>query len=418
MKWHSTKFKGVRFREHQTRKHGVKRDRYFAIRYQRDGRRVEEGLGWSSEVNPEDGQHWSASKAALVLARLKGAARQGTTEAPTRISEQRELERKRREEERAVQEETQKRLKREGETISMYFEEKYFPWAENNKAPNTIRSEKTLFNKWIKPTLGKVPLLKLAQTDTERLKKHMTDAGKAPKTVHLTLALIRQVYNHARRPDIYLLAKAKMPRVDNAKLRYLAAEEIDKLLMALKGKSETVHDQALLAVNTGLRFSEVTGLRWEDVNYDLGTLAIRDGKTGSRTVFFNASVRSMLEARQKAKKTGLVFPIEVGEKKGERQEAVSKTFQRVADTLFNQGMTDRRLRVSFHTLRHSFGSHVYGNTSDLYLTQKALGHKTLVMAQRYAKMSEARLKEAFDTMTDVMSKGKKKKAGKVVHLDQ
>ena len=35
-KWQSTKFPGIRFREHPSRKHGVQKDRYFVIRYQRD----------------------------------------------------------------------------------------------------------------------------------------------------------------------------------------------------------------------------------------------------------------------------------------------------------------------------------------------------------------------------------------------
>jgi len=44
-KWIGTKFKGVRYYEHPTRKHGVKKDRYLAIRYQIDGKRIEEGIG-------------------------------------------------------------------------------------------------------------------------------------------------------------------------------------------------------------------------------------------------------------------------------------------------------------------------------------------------------------------------------------
>ncbi|MCE5282346.1 MAG: site-specific integrase, partial [Deltaproteobacteria bacterium] len=69
-KWISSKFKGVRFYEHPDRKHGVKFDRYLAIRYQKDGKRIEEGIGWTSERDPEDGQHWTEAKAALVLERL------------------------------------------------------------------------------------------------------------------------------------------------------------------------------------------------------------------------------------------------------------------------------------------------------------------------------------------------------------
>lgn len=389
-KWIKTKFPGVRYREHATRKNGIKKDHYFTIRYKvRDGEKLkdkEEGLGWAS-----DG--WTAEEAYARARELKTNRKTG--EGPQTLEEKRAKLKK-------EQEKENRRLEREGETISAYFDKKYFPWAMNNKAPNTTRSEKTLFDKWIEPVIGDIPLLKLAQTDIERLKKRMIDNGRAPKTIHLTLALIRQIYNHAKRPDIYLLAKAKMPRIDNAKLRYLTAEEIDKLLTALKKKSETVHDQALLAVNTGLRFSEVAGLQWEDINWETETLAIRDGKTGSRTVFFNGSVREMLKSRQEGQKTGLVFPDE----RGKRQASVSKTFQRVSDDLFNEGIKDRRLRVSFHTLRHTFGTHIYENTGDLYLTQKALGHRTLVMAQRYAKMGEKRLREAFTTMTAVIAKGK------------
>ncbi len=56
-KWRTTKYPGVRFREHATRRHGVVKDRYFSIRYQRDGRRQEKALGWASEG-------WTAEKAA------------------------------------------------------------------------------------------------------------------------------------------------------------------------------------------------------------------------------------------------------------------------------------------------------------------------------------------------------------------
>jgi hypothetical protein len=55
------------------------------------------------------------------------------------------------------------------------------------------------------------------------------------------------------------------------------------------------------------------------------------------------------------------------------------------------------------------GTHVYENSGDLYLTQKALGHKTMVWPSRYAKMSETRLREAFTKMSDVMKKGREAK---------
>lgn len=105
-KWIGSKYKGVRYYQHPARKHGVKFDRYIAIRYQKDGKRVEEGLGWTSERDPADRQFWTEEKAALLLDRLRGAARQGI-DAPTRVSEARAIEKARREaEEKAKQEES------------------------------------------------------------------------------------------------------------------------------------------------------------------------------------------------------------------------------------------------------------------------------------------------------------------------
>jgi hypothetical protein len=47
VKWIATSVKGIRYYEHPNRKHGrVRNDRYYAIRYQSNDRRVEEGLGW------------------------------------------------------------------------------------------------------------------------------------------------------------------------------------------------------------------------------------------------------------------------------------------------------------------------------------------------------------------------------------
>ena len=95
--WKKTKYPGVRFREHETRKHGISKDRYFVIRYQRDGKRHEEGTGWASEG-------WTAEKAGNELAELKKAYTLGNG-SPTRLTEKRELvkiqeEHKQREEER------------------------------------------------------------------------------------------------------------------------------------------------------------------------------------------------------------------------------------------------------------------------------------------------------------------------------
>src|SRR5690242_12712977 len=68
---------GIRARDHATRKHGVRRDRYFTLRFTVDGRQVEEALGWAS-----DG--WTLERAQEELGKLRTAKRTGEGHATLR----------------------------------------------------------------------------------------------------------------------------------------------------------------------------------------------------------------------------------------------------------------------------------------------------------------------------------------------
>jgi len=81
-KWIKTNFPGVRYREHETRKNGVKRDQYFTIRYKLAKKDKEEGLGWAS-------QNWTAAKAYERLTELKENRKTG--EGPQTLAEKREI---------------------------------------------------------------------------------------------------------------------------------------------------------------------------------------------------------------------------------------------------------------------------------------------------------------------------------------
>ena len=86
----SKKYTGVYYKEHPTRKHGVKKDKYITIRYQKDGKGVEEALGWASDGMTEE-------KAVKVLCDIKTNIKLANGE-PTSLREKRELETKKRNE--------------------------------------------------------------------------------------------------------------------------------------------------------------------------------------------------------------------------------------------------------------------------------------------------------------------------------
>jgi integrase len=69
---------------------------------------------------------------------------------------------------------------------------------------------------------------------------------------------------------------------------------------------------------------------------------------------------------------------------------------------FNEGVTDRRLRVVFHTLRHTFASWLAQRGVDLYVIQQLLRHRSPQMTQRYAHLRPDAVRASLDVVRSVV----------------
>ena len=100
-----------------------------------------------------------------------------------------------------------------------FFEKKYLPDAKNNKSEKSYQREHQLYHAWIKPVIGSKSLKDISPFDLERIKKHMREAGKAPRTIEYALAVIRQAFNKAILWGYFKgenpVSKVKKPKKDN-----------------------------------------------------------------------------------------------------------------------------------------------------------------------------------------------------------
>jgi integrase len=134
----------------------------------------------------------------------------------------------------------------------------------------------------------------------------------------------------------------------------------------------------VLSLNCGLRFGEIASLTWQDVDIERGVLTIRDAKAGSRYAFLTEQAAEMLRVRPQGKPSDYVFQ---GRKV--KLDRISITFSRTVDELkLNEGIDDPRLKICFHSCRHSYASWMIEEGQDLYTVQRLLGHKTNVMTQK------------------------------------
>ncbi len=392
-KWYQTQFKGLRYREHPTRKNGsVKKDVCYQIRFLLDSKRYEETLGWATEG-------WTLEKAALKLGELREAQRTG--EGERTLSEKR----KKAEEERKEKERQEKIKEKESITFGAVFEGHYWPHAQSYKTRRTLTTERSMYDLWMKSLLADKRMKDVNPFHIERIRKQIRDAGRSQRTQHTALQIVRQVFNFAIGSELYVgpnpatlwqkqsKLKGKEKVRDNKRIRFLSRTEAENLLKELSNVSEFTHDQALLSLHTGMRYGEIACLTWQDVDFDNDIIVVKDTKNGlTRNTFLTQATASMLKRRKEADTLNhLVFPNRLGE----IQFEVSHSFNRTVKKLgLNDGIEDRRQKVVFHTLRHTFASWLVQQGTDLYTVKTLLGHKSLAMTERYAHLAPEGVRSA------------------------
>jgi integrase len=255
--------------------------------------------------------------------------------------------------------------------------------------------ERNIYCNHLENTIGKCRLSDISPLMLEELKVTRLKNGLAPQTVTHILALVKRIYNFLIRWSLYdgsnPVSKVSFPKADNQRHRFLTKDEATSLLAALKERDRQLWQMSLLSLSTGMRAGEIFHLCGEHVNLSQRTIRIVDPKNGkNRTVFLPDAALKMMYGCQ-LKPGRLVFPNSLG--KAHRE--VSHRFLKVVDKLgLNDGLTDPRDRIVFHSLRHSFASWLVQNDQPLVVVAELLGHSSLQMAKRYAHLNQTRMNAA------------------------
>ncbi|MDR1081349.1 MAG: site-specific integrase [Deltaproteobacteria bacterium] len=172
--------------------------------------------------------------------------------------------------------------------------------------------------------------------------------------------------------------------------RHLTREEAPRLLAELEKSSPLWHDMALVSLHTGARLTEIMKMTAADLSPDGRTAAIC-GKTGRREhLLLTPEAAEVLRRRADGGGPGeLLFG-----------RHCCPPFSRAVERLgLNRGLgRDRRHRVWFHTLRHTFASWMVEDDVDIYTVQKLLRHRSIAMTQRYAHLGEDRCRAGLEAV--------------------
>ena len=235
-----------------------------------------------------------------------------------------------------------------------------------------------------------------------RLATGSTDHRPAsPATIHRKSACLRSFYRHLRREGLREsdpTAALSTPRKSRKLPHVLTRGEVERLLSQPHGTdAHALRDRALLELMyaCGLRASEAIGLELEDVDLDERVLRARGKGSKERLVpIGQAAARAVglyLErGRARLVKGSAETALFVNFRGGQlTRQGLYKIVRRHATTA---GLADR---MSPHTLRHTFATHLLAGGCDLRSVQEMLGHADVSTTQLYTHLSSERLKDVY-----------------------
>ena len=260
-------------------------------------------------------------------------------------------------------------------------------YAENKADSKAINTDKGRFNKYLLPDFGSKEPHELIRLDVDRLRLKLLKTLK-PQTVKHVMGLLKRIvhYGAARELCRNLNFEIEAVKVDNQKTEDLNPEQLKRLLDEID-KSKDVEAKAImrLALYTGMRRGEMFKLKWNDIDFQRGFIAIRNPKGGvSQKIPLNDQARQVLENHPRTAEYVFVRP---------DGEPFTDIRRRVNPIKEAAGIpVDFR---ALHGLRHTYASMLASSGKvDLYTLQKLLTHKSPVMTQRYAHLRDEALIKA------------------------
>ena len=335
-----------------------------------------------------------------------------------------------------IQAETErKRLIKEDEfaksnTIETFWDRVYFPWRSSRPrlSQNVTKSISGVFNNWVKPIVGNIPLQELQRKHIEAMLQNMEKQNKSVKTQKHAYSVLQAMWEYARQhfSDEYQIVLPLFPgkkvgretlTLNNKKTCWLTRDEAVMLLGALRNVQKTriykkgcdslaAYGMAVLGLYSGLRFGDIASLTWGDVmDVTLGYARNPKGRQ-SYGIHIDIPIIQQMFAERKnmivkePNAEDLVFPNSIG---GTRTQPPREYFKVVEELGLNEVPKRKNKtweKIDFHALRHTFATWLAQDGVSQHTIMGLMGHGSLSMTERYMAHSPEHSAKAVKRMAE------------------
>lgn len=277
-------------------------------------------------------------------------------------------------------------------TFSSEWMEEY---AKANNKQSEYNNKESMLRINLIPHFGNLCLDQISNRNIEEYKAKKINAGLSPKTINNHLTVLRKCLGTAQEWEIIKnIPRIKMLRVDPPKTTYLTTDEYTKLL----NKAEGIwYEMIYVALNTGLRFGELTALKWCDIDFERKVLTVQRalyrnilGTTKSNKVRKIPLTDNVLKIFSLARKTAnYIFC---------HKDGSTLTHSSCRKKIKEIAKLARIKNICWHDLRHAFASNLANKGVAIQQIQALLGHTDIKTSMRYSHISSASLVEAINKL--------------------
>lgn len=282
-------------------------------------------------------------------------------------------------------------LKAKVPTLDVFCDRWLTEYVDLENRPHERGQKRSILRTHLLPAFGRAPLDEITRAAVDRYKIDKRAAGLSAKSINNHLSALHKCLDKAQ--DWGVIASvprfSKLP-VGPIPFTYLRSDEVEALLAT--AADSDLYAMIVAAVRMGLRYSELTALRWSDVDFELAQVCV-----------WRSEVRGALAPPKNGRTRYVPMCAEAAAALGRLPRVQERVFRK-GGTSFCHATARAELHllcrlagirvVGWHALRHTFASELARRGVPLQVIKDLLGHSTLDMTLRYAHVSPELLRAA------------------------
>ena len=253
----------------------------------------------------------------------------------------------------------------------------------------------TEFSLYIKKDLTRVK-----KEDIKSYLKYLFDKDNSNRTVSRKISTLKSFYKYLKENDVIKSSPAliiKYPKADKKLPNFVHYNELESMINATKKDTFYERDDSIIELMyaTGVRVSELVNIKLDDIDFETNSIRILGKGSYMRTVYFGEYARDAIFKYMNGLRIKLLNGKESEylflNKNG--NNITTRGIQKIIDKIVSE--TEVKTKVSPHTLRHTFATHLLDNGCDLRSVQELLGHKNINTTEVYTHVTSERLKDVY-----------------------